>query len=176
MFCRVLLRCQSLEYTRTHTQRQRVKRKRGLTCEGLSGSPQNQDPEQEGPHTSSRPSAGKNDSPVNPDSTDSIAAEPQTIDWREFRCCQTHCCTSRCDPTITPLVLIHNATQAESLCLRLRSRCQWLCFSQQLLQPHTNFFLGLAEHTLRLSLLAHLVTRYLTLQGSPRCQRPWTAS
>ena len=72
----------------------------------------------------------------------------------------------------------YNVKQAETLCLRLRSHCQWFGFSRQLLQPHTNFYVCLAEYTLRLSLLASctLGHKLLTLQGSPRRQRPWTAN
>lgn len=95
--CRVLYgrtRYQPFECTWTHSQKQRAKRKRKVTCESLSGSPQNQDPEQEGPHTSSRPPAGEADSPDNDDRTESTAAEPQNVDWREFRCCESRSCTS----------------------------------------------------------------------------------
>lgn len=99
-FCRLLQRrthCQSLQHTWTHTHRQRGKRKRKLTCEGLSDSPQNGDPEQERPHTSGKLPAGKDDSSDNPNSTDTNTAGPQNVDWREFRCCQTNCCTPPCD-------------------------------------------------------------------------------
>ena len=153
VLCRFLngrTRCQSLEHTWTHPQKQRVKRKRNLTCEGLSGSLQNQDPEQDGPHTSSRLPAGQDDSPDSPDSTDSSAAQPQSIDWREFRCCQTYHCTSPCDLSGHCLSCMPAAKQAEILCLRLHSRRQRLCFSWRLLQPHTSIF-RLAERTLRAS-------------------------
>ena len=70
----------------TYSKKQRTKRKRTVACQGLpSSADSNQDPDKEKSRASSKTPAGEDEQPENLDRSESNAAEPQNVDWREFR-------------------------------------------------------------------------------------------
>lgn len=95
----------SVEPACTFSKKQRTKRKRILTCQGASGSSHgSQDPDKEDSRASSKP-PGEDDQPEDVDTTESAAAEPQNVDWRQFRwepqdaehvCHHSGCCCPLC--------------------------------------------------------------------------------
>ena len=73
-----------------YSGKQRTKRKRPLSCQGVASSAHSsQDPDKEDSRTSSKTPANEDDRPENLDPDDLNTAEPQSVDWREFRYCST---------------------------------------------------------------------------------------
>ena len=99
----------------TYSEKQRTKRKQTLAYQGGSSSAHSsQDPDKEESRASSKTPAGQDDQPENLDPDDSNAAEPQNVDWREFRYCSPRMlCICRTTQTIVfryACQLLHEAS------------------------------------------------------------------